>query len=169
MKKLHSFAFYAFVTPVITLGAGSLLAQQSTDKNMDSEQHSPQHDQNSTQSTPWTTQGDQNMHDQSRMEYRGYLGSAPANGSQASNLIGAEVRTSGGEEMGPVSDLIINKNGQVVAIVISVGGFLGMGQRDVAIGWDDVTRSGTSSDKNNLQLNMTSDSLMSAPEFKRAD
>lgn len=173
MKKLHSFAFYAVFTPVITLGAGSLLAQQSTDQNMgmdmDSEQQSPQRDQDSTQPAPWPKQADQNMHDQSRMENRGYIASAPVNGSRASNLIGAEVRTSGGDEVGPVSDLIIDENGQVVAIVVGVGGFLGMGQRDVAIGWDDVIKSGTSSDKNDLQVNMTSDSLMSAPEFKRAD
>ena len=33
MKKLNSLVFYALVTPAIALGAGSVLAQQTTDKN----------------------------------------------------------------------------------------------------------------------------------------
>jgi hypothetical protein len=67
-----------------------------------------------------------------------------------------------------VSDLIIDERGQVVAIVVGVGGFLGMGEKDVAIGWGNVTRS-EKSDKSKIQVNVTRDSLMSAPEFKRAD
>lgn len=43
---------------------------------------------------------------------------------QASRLIGAEVKTSDAEEVGPLDDLIIDENGQVVAIVIGVGRFL---------------------------------------------
>ena len=169
MQKLHSFAFYALFTPVITLGAGAVLAQQSTDQDMDREQQSIQQDQDASQSFPEITQGDQStQRGQPRMEYRGYLSTAPANGSQASKLIGAEVKTSDNEDVGSVSDLIIDENGQVAAIVVGVGGFLGMGQRNVAIGWDEVIRSGTPA-KNKLQVSVTRDSLMSAPEFKRAD
>ena len=169
MKKLQSFVFYALVTPVITLGAGSLLAEQSTDKNMDREQQSSQRYQDASQSTPGARQGNQNtQRDQARMQYRGYMDSAPANGMQASNLIGAEVKTTNNEKVGSVSDLIIDEKGQIVGIVVGVGGFLGMGEKDVAIGWDDVTRSGTSDD-NELQIKATREDLMSAPEFKRAD
>jgi sporulation protein YlmC with PRC-barrel domain len=149
MKKLHSFALYALVTPVMTLGAGSLLAQQPTGQNNDRKMQSAQQDQ-------------------SRIQNQGYLRSTPANGIQASNLIGADVRTSGNEDVGSVSDLIIDERGQVVAIVVGVGGFLGMGEKDVAIGWGNVTRS-EKSDKSKIQVNVTRDSLMSAPEFKRAD
>jgi len=152
MKKLHSFTLYALITPVITLGAGSLLAEQPTGQGSD----------RTLQST---------QQDQSRMQQRGYLRSIPANGWQASNLIGAEVKTTKGEEVGSVNDLIIDEKGQVAAIVVGVGGFLGMGEKDVAIGWGDVTKSSKSgkSDKDELQINLTRESLMSAPEFKRAD
>lgn len=152
MKKLHSFAFYALVTPVIALGAGPLLAQQATGQDKDRKLQSTQQDQ-------------------SRMQQRGYLRSIPANGWQASKLIGAEVKTTKGDEVGSVNDLIIDEKGQVAAIVVGVGGFLGMGEKDVAIGWGDVTKSSKTgkSDKDELQINLTRESLMSAPEFKRAD
>jgi sporulation protein YlmC with PRC-barrel domain len=86
----------------------------------------------------------------------------------ASDLIGAKVKTTGGEDVGPVNDLIIDEKGQVAAIVVGVGGFLGMGQRDVAIGWDDVTRSGTADDLE-LRIDATREDLRSAPEFKKLD
>ncbi|GAB3095892.1 PRC-barrel domain containing protein [Aestuariicella hydrocarbonica] len=162
MKKLHSFALYALVTPAITLGAGSLLAEKPTPSVTQDSQST----QRAEQSDSRTAADRQDTRDQSRMQHRGYMSSAPANGMQASDLIGTEVKTTGDEDVGPVNDLIINKNGQVVAIVVNVGGFLGMGEEAVAIGWDDVTRSGTS-DKPELRIDLTRENLRSAPEFEK--
>jgi sporulation protein YlmC with PRC-barrel domain len=171
MKKLHSLVFYALVTPAMTLGASSVLAQQSTGQQMmDREQQSTQRDQGATPYTPGTMQGDQGRagRDQSPMDRQDYMSSTPADGMQASNLMGATVRTPRDEDVGSVSDLIIDANGQVVGIVIGVGGFLGMGERDVAIGWDRVTKSGRS-DELDLRIDMTEDDLRSAPEFETRD
>ncbi len=181
MNKLHSLAFYALVTPVITLGAGSLLAEESTELEIDHQQQSTQRDQGAKQSTQGeqgsqhANQPDshpgvdgQNMREQAQMKHRGYMNAAPVNGTQASDLIGAEVKTTGGENVGPVDDLIIDKNGNVVAIVVGVGGFLGMGEKDVAIGWDDVTRTGTYDDLE-LQIEATREQLRDAPEFETRD
>jgi sporulation protein YlmC with PRC-barrel domain len=168
MKKLHSLVFYALVTPAITLGASSVLAQQSTGQHMmDREQQSTQRDQGATPSGTGTMmQGDQDTRrDGSHMDNRGYMSAAPADGMRANHLIGATVRTSGDEDVGSVSDLIIGDNGQVVAIVVGVGGFLGLGEKDVAIGWGDVTRSG-SSDELELRIDVTREDLESAPEFE---
>lgn len=157
MKKLNSFAFCALITPVITLGASSVLAQESIDQDIDSEMQGTE--QRNQEAMPGA-QGEQ-----AGMHNKGYLDSAPANSTHASNLIGAEVKTTNDENVGSVSDLIIDDNGQVVAIVVGVGGFLGMGEKDVAIGWDDVTRS-SSPDDNELRIDLTREGLMSAPEFK---
>jgi sporulation protein YlmC with PRC-barrel domain len=161
MKKLHSIAFYALTAPVITLGAGSLLAQPAADPNIDREQQSTQR-----AGQPGSQLGAErdNARDHSLMQNRGYLASAPANGMQSSDLIGAEVRTTGDEDVGPVDDLIIDENGQIVAIVVGVGGFLGLGEKKVAIGWDDVTMSG-SNDEHELRIEATREELTSAPEF----
>jgi hypothetical protein len=96
MKRLHSFAFYALVTPAMTLGAASVLAEQYTGQDIERER--------------------QSTLDQSRMQNRGYMAHAPAHGMQASNLIGAEIKTTDNKNVGPVNNLIIDENGQVVAI-----------------------------------------------------
>lgn len=182
MKKLHSLAFYIMVTPVIALSSSALFAQQPNDENVDSDQNSVRQDKDHTKSTLQTTQGNQDkqrsgqyddrtaadhnrMGDKSPMKNRGYLSSAPTNGMEASNLIGASVRTTDDDEVGSVSDLIIDENGQVVAIVVGVGGFLGMGEKDVAIGWGEIETSGTSDDQE-LRVDVTREELRSAPAFE---
>ena len=37
------------------------------------------------------------------------------------------------ENIGEINDVLINRNGQVVAVIIGVGGFLGIGEKDVAV------------------------------------
>lgn len=164
MKKLHSFAFYALVTPAIALSSGAVLAQQSTGQNADREQQSTEGNQGAMKSGTKTVQSGQEMGDQSGMHNQGYMDSVPANGMHASDLIGAEIKTAGDEDVGAVEDLIIDKNGQVVAVVVSVGGFLGMGEKNVAIAWDDLTKSGAS-DMQDLRIDVTREQLQSAPEY----
>lgn len=169
MKKLHSFAFYALAAPAMTLCSGAALAAGSS-AGADAEhgQGSSQHEAGSMQSNPMSERGQKNKSDHSRSQNLGYMSSAPANGLQASNLIGAEVSTTGNEDVGPVNDLIIDADGQVVGLVIGVGGFLSLGEKDVAIGWDDVRISGTS-DEPELRIDQTRQALESAPGFERQD
>lgn len=173
MKKLHSFAFYALVAPAITLGSGALLAEQPTGKDDVLERQGAEHNRVAPESGAETSKSEKKMDGQSGMQNQskmagmqnqGFMESAPADGMQASNLIGTDVKTTGDEEVGSVSDLIIDQNGQVVAVIVGVGGFLAMGQKDVAIAWDDVTKSGTS-DKQELRIDATREELESAPEF----
>lgn len=168
MKKLHSVAFYALVAPALALGAGSALAQESTGQDVDRQQQSTQFNQGAEQSGAQKAADRQKTGDKSPMENRGYLSAAPPNGMQASELIGTEVNTTGDESVGSVSDLIIDQDGKVAAIVVGVGGFLGMGEKDVAIDWGQVTRSGASDDQE-LRIDVTRQELQSAPEFEAQD
>lgn len=61
-------------------------------------------------------------------------------GSQmlASGLMGADVRGADGESIGSVDDLLLDTDGQIQAVIIGIGGFLGVGQRDVAIANDQL-------------------------------
>jgi hypothetical protein len=52
----------------------------------------------------------------------------------------------------------------VLALVVSVGGFLGMGERNVAIPWDDVKTSGAMGEQE-LRIDLTREDLQQAPEF----
>jgi hypothetical protein len=51
----------------------------------------------------------------------------------ASKLIGTTVISASNEAIGDVNDVIIDRNGRALAIVIGVGGFLGIGEKDVAV------------------------------------
>ncbi|GGC79057.1 PRC-barrel domain-containing protein [Marinobacter halophilus] len=168
MKKLHSLAFYALVTPAIALGAGSALAQQSDAQNADRQQQGTQSYQGADKSDQQKSADRMQMGDKSGMQTRGYMSAVPAEGRQASELMGADVRTADDENIGSVNDLIIDKDGQVVAIVVSVGGFLGMGEKDVAIAWDNVTQTGTAEEQQ-LRVDVSRDELSSAPEFEKRD
>jgi putative membrane protein len=56
----------------------------------------------------------------------------------ASDLIGTDVRGGNNEDIGEVGDVLIDRNGQVRAVVIDVGGFLGIGETPVAIPMQQV-------------------------------
>jgi sporulation protein YlmC with PRC-barrel domain len=56
----------------------------------------------------------------------------------ASNLMGTTVVSSNNESIGDVNDVILDRNGQVLAVVIGVGGFLGIGEKDVAVPFNSL-------------------------------
>jgi sporulation protein YlmC with PRC-barrel domain len=51
----------------------------------------------------------------------------------ASKLIGTSVVSANNEAVGDVNDVVVDRNGQAMAVVIGVGGFLGIGEKDVAV------------------------------------
>lgn len=83
----------------------------------------------------------------------------------ANEFIGTSVYA-GDDSIGSISDLIIEDNGNVVAAVIGVGGFLGIGQKNVAIPMSKIT---ATQDENgdNLRLTTveTTETLNAAPEY----
>jgi sporulation protein YlmC with PRC-barrel domain len=52
---------------------------------------------------------------------------------RASKLLGLNVKNNANETVGEINELILDKDGKVVAVVVGVGGFLGIGQREVAL------------------------------------
>jgi hypothetical protein len=51
----------------------------------------------------------------------------------ASKLIGTRVVSANNESIGDINDVIVDRNGQAIAAVVGVGGFLGIGEKDVAV------------------------------------
>ncbi len=64
---------------------------------------------------------------------------------RASKLIGVDVYNQQNEKLGEISELIMTSNGQIAGAIIGVGGFLGMGERDVMIPLDRLRFSNESS------------------------
>lgn len=82
---------------------------------------------------------------------------------RTSKMIGLNVYNSSNEKLGDINELLTDQNGKIAAVVIGVGGFLGVGERDVAIPFDKVkfvnepvrTSSSTTSTNSNTANNTT--------------
>ncbi len=75
------------------------------------------------------------------------------------------------EKIGDVSDILFDKQGKVDAVIIGVGGFLGIGQKDVALPLSSfqvvpAKSSGNDSSSDKLRLSMNKDQLKQMAEFK---
>jgi len=87
---------------------------------------------------------------------------------RATELKGTNVTTPAGEKLGDIKELAIDVNGRVSYATVSVGGFLGVGDRVIAVPWDlfKFTTDGEKSDKKVITLASTKKQLESAPLFK---
>lgn len=82
-----------------------------------------------------------------------------------SDLYKQNVYDTADNKIGEVKDVILSPDGRASALIVSVGGFLGMGEKDVAVPFDAVKRK-TKDNKTYLTLDATKDALKSAPGFK---
>src|SRR6188768_3954893 len=57
---------------------------------------------------------------------------------RASKLIGLKVYNEANERLGDINELLLDKHGKVNAVVIGIGGFLGMGEHDIAVSMDKI-------------------------------
>lgn len=94
------------------------------------------------------------------------ISSQSADQMLASKVRGADVMGSNDEKIGDVSDILFSKDGKVEAYVLSVGGFLGVGAKEVALAPSSVQ---LTQDKNDwkLKVSMNKDQLTQAPSFER--
>ena len=85
----------------------------------------------------------------------------------ANDYIGKSVYNAEDESIGDVNDLILEEQGGIVAAVIGVGGFLGIGEKDVAVPMDKITMTRDAENNNEVRLTTTetAESLKAAPEF----
>lgn len=84
----------------------------------------------------------------------------------ADKLIGRNIKNPQGETIGEVSSVLIGRDGRIEAVIVGVGGFLGIGQRDVAIDWDQLQ---IRDDGRTVVADMTKDQLRALPEFQYAE
>ena len=87
----------------------------------------------------------------------------------ASAIIGGSVYSPSDESVGDVNDLVIKPTGEIEAVVVGVGGFIGIGEKDVAIALNRFTMEPTEDlGSTKLVLNATKEELQAAPAFKSA-
>lgn len=83
----------------------------------------------------------------------------------ASSLIGRSVQDPQGETIGEIADLVLDQDDRVVAAVLSVGGFLGLGSKSVGVPWSKLEV--TEADGHAIVIaNVTEQQLADAPAFR---
>ncbi|OCP16928.1 MULTISPECIES: PRC-barrel domain-containing protein [unclassified Ensifer] len=96
-----------------------------------------------------------------------YLTEQASDQIATSTYVGQTVYNAGDEKVGEINDLIIKKDGGVEAAVIGVGGFLGLGEKNVAVPFDRIQISEQpNTDALKLTTTETAETLKAAPEFK---
>ena len=75
-----------------------------------------------------------------------FLSEEKPNQWRASKLVGVDVYGPNKEKVGDINEVLIDRNGKAEAVVIGVGGFLGIGEKDVAVPFDQVRWSDNPSD-----------------------
>lgn len=162
MKKLAPTATAVAVAALLAAGAiAQTPPKDSTNKAMP---------QGQTQSTPPPASQTTSANMQSTNQWRG------------TQLIGLDVYNSNQENIGDINDIILSSDGKVEIIVVGAGGWLGMGEHNVGLRWDQVKfvneplkgEKGTpvSAEEgerpDHVVVNMTKEQLKAMPAFKFA-
>jgi sporulation protein YlmC with PRC-barrel domain len=93
------------------------------------------------------------------------LSTLPANSTTVTNFYKQNVYDPSDTKIGEISDVLVGKDGRVEAFIVSVGGFLGVGEKDVAVPFSAV-RATDKDGKWYLTMNATKDSLKDARGYK---
>ena len=84
---------------------------------------------------------------------------------EVEGILGKSVRSSAGEDMGKIIDVIVKRDGQVRAAIIDFGGFLGVGSRKIAVDWGALSFPPDGA-VDHVILNLTRDQVRLAPEYR---
>jgi sporulation protein YlmC with PRC-barrel domain len=89
-----------------------------------------------------------------------------ASETDTARLIGRTVRNAAEENIGEITSVVIARDGSVSSVIVGVGGFLGIGQREVAIRWQDlmVRDNGAS-----VHTDVTREQLAALPAYQYAE
>jgi sporulation protein YlmC with PRC-barrel domain len=168
---------------LIGLSAAALLAatpawaqDTKTQPGSQAEQSSPSTDSRAQPPTGSTERGPSTgttASDPTRMEDKSSA-QAPASSDQAtgpmyraSSLIGSSIVNASQESIGDINDLIIGSDGRVEAVIVGVGGFLGLGARHVALKMSELNFTTNENGSPVVSTAMTKAQLEELPEWQR--
>jgi sporulation protein YlmC with PRC-barrel domain len=119
--------------------------------------------------------GDQSGNSATGPEASGSAGATAANGGEkfiteesgqqmlSSNLVGMPVTNSNNDDIGKIDNLLLNKDSRLTGVVVSVGGFLGIGSKHVALPMSEVQ---INPGQEKAMVSLSKDDLKNAPSFK---
>ena len=93
------------------------------------------------------------------------ISSVPAGAVTVTDWYKQNVYTPQNDKIGDIKDVLVDKSGKIDGLVIAVGGFLGVGEKDVIVPFSDV-KATMKNDKWYLTMNASKDALKKAKGFK---
>jgi hypothetical protein len=84
--------------------------------------------------------------------------------SAVQGVLGKDVKSATGEDMGHIVDVVVDAAGAPLAAVIDFGGFLGVGSRKVAVDWNALHFT-PGDNPGPVTLDLTRDQVKAAPEY----
>ncbi len=115
----------------------------------------------STMGTPATTTADTGMGGE-------YLATLAADQYLADDLVGDSVYTgptNDSDNIGNINNLVINEDGTIAGLIVGVGGFLGIGEKNVGVPFDAVALTNNEEGEQHASLVVTREDLDAAPAF----
>jgi sporulation protein YlmC with PRC-barrel domain len=116
--------------------------------------------------------GDRGRYDSLTSVTGATIGEDGVEGYLASNLMGSYVYSSAAEDaeiVGDINDLLVTESGEIRAVIVGVGGFLGIGEKDVAIDFDRLALEQYGDSGFRLVANVGKDELENTAEFEIED
>ncbi len=103
----------------------------------------------------------------STVQKPGFMRNQSENEWRSSHLIGASVYGPGDSSIGEVNDVLVGRSGNVRAVVIGVGGFLGVGQKNVAVPFSalNIKRNRSTGAISKIAVTYSKQQLKQAPHF----
>jgi len=93
------------------------------------------------------------------------MNSVPTSSMTVTDWYKQDVYDQNNAKIGEIMDVLVDQEGRVNALIIGVGGFLGAGEKDVAVSFNTV-KATKKDNKIQLTMNTTKDALKAAPGFK---
>src|SRR5215510_12576833 len=92
--------------------------------------------------------------------------SLPAESATVTHWYKQNVYDPADNKIGEIMDVLVDRDGKITALIVGVGGFLGLGEKDVAVPFNSVRTTTKDNNKWYLVMNTTKDALKSAKGFK---
>jgi hypothetical protein len=94
------------------------------------------------------------------------MSSIPGNSETITHWYKQNVYDPQDSKIGEIMDVLVGHDGKVAALIIGVGGFLGAGEKDVAVPFNAVQVTNKNNNERYLVMNSTKDALKNAKGFK---
>ncbi|MGE5146060.1 MAG: PRC-barrel domain-containing protein [Candidatus Eiseniibacteriota bacterium] len=187
MRRINLLAASALVLALAAPAYSQTAAPGTTDKPTQLERSAPADNPAVEKSAPGASSSEMNKsssdmgkgasdHDKSAMDKDsaakkattqagGVLTQQATSQKLADTYIGMKVENPNKDKVGEISDLIFDDQDHIVGAVLSVGGFLGIGDKHVGLSWNELKFEGSGKEEVAV-VTLTKDQLKSAPSFK---